>query len=74
MGGAATTRAPRGRSRPGGEYPSGATAGRRRRCRASRPRFDEQEIAMMRVLTFAAGAAVGFVLGTRAGRDTYEKM
>ena len=29
---------------------------------------------MMRVLTFAAGAAVGFVLGTRAGRDTYEKM
>ncbi|EME64402.1 YtxH domain-containing protein [Rhodococcus sp. CSLK01-03] len=29
---------------------------------------------MMRALTFAAGAALGFVLGTRAGRETYEKM
>lgn len=29
---------------------------------------------MQKVLTFAAGAAVGFVLGTRSGRQTYEKM
>jgi hypothetical protein len=29
---------------------------------------------MQKLLTFAAGAAVGFVLGTRSGRQTYEKM
>ncbi|MFI6430709.1 YtxH domain-containing protein [Rhodococcus oryzae] len=29
---------------------------------------------MVKTLFFAAGAAVGFVLGTRAGRQTYEKM
>ncbi|MFZ2175982.1 MAG: YtxH domain-containing protein [Rhodococcus sp. (in: high G+C Gram-positive bacteria)] len=29
---------------------------------------------MMRVLIFAAGAAVGFVLGARSGRDTYDKL
>lgn len=29
---------------------------------------------MIRALIFAAGAAAGFVAGTRAGRQTYEKM
>ncbi|GAF50328.1 hypothetical protein C8E05_5137 [Rhodococcus wratislaviensis] len=29
---------------------------------------------MQKVLIFAAGAAAGFVLGTRSGRQTYEKM
>ncbi|AKE90894.1 MULTISPECIES: YtxH domain-containing protein [Rhodococcus] len=29
---------------------------------------------MVRAVIFAAGTAVGFVLGTRAGRQTYEKM
>ncbi|MCW3469445.1 YtxH domain-containing protein [Rhodococcus pyridinivorans] len=29
---------------------------------------------MMRALIFAAGAAAGFVAGTRAGRETYDKM
>ncbi|WP_020106594.1 YtxH domain-containing protein [Nocardia sp. 348MFTsu5.1] len=29
---------------------------------------------MQKTLFFAAGTAVGFVLGTRAGRQTYEKM
>ncbi|MFC9549982.1 YtxH domain-containing protein [Rhodococcus sp. NPDC056960] len=29
---------------------------------------------MMRALTFAAGVAVGFVVGTRTGRQGYEKM
>ncbi|MFC0454620.1 YtxH domain-containing protein [Rhodococcus jostii] len=29
---------------------------------------------MQKALIFAAGAAVGFVVGTRSGRQTYEKM
>jgi hypothetical protein len=29
---------------------------------------------MMRLLTFGAGLAVGYVLGTRAGRDKYEQI
>lgn len=29
---------------------------------------------MMKALTFAAGVAVGFVVGSRAGRQSYEKM
>lgn len=29
---------------------------------------------MQKALLFATGAAVGFVVGTRAGRRTYEKM
>ncbi|MDV7087056.1 YtxH domain-containing protein [Rhodococcus sp. IEGM 248] len=29
---------------------------------------------MQKVLIFAAGAAAGFVLGTRSGRQSYEKM
>ncbi|MGA4690212.1 MULTISPECIES: hypothetical protein [Rhodococcus] len=29
---------------------------------------------MMRALIFAAGAAAGFVAGTRAGRETYDKL
>ena len=29
---------------------------------------------MQKVMIFAAGAAAGFVLGTRSGRQTYEKM
>jgi hypothetical protein len=28
----------------------------------------------MRLMTFAAGAAVGYVLGTRAGREKYEQI
>ena len=28
----------------------------------------------MRLLTFAAGLTVGYVLGTRAGRDKYEQI
>jgi len=28
----------------------------------------------MRILTFLAGAATGYVLGTRAGRGSYDKM
>ena len=28
----------------------------------------------MKVIIFLAGVAVGFVIGTRAGRDTYENM
>ena len=28
----------------------------------------------MKVLTFAAGVAVGYVLGTRAGREKYEEI
>jgi hypothetical protein len=28
----------------------------------------------MRLMTFAAGAAVGYVLGTRAGRGKYEQI
>jgi hypothetical protein len=28
----------------------------------------------MKILTFAAGLAAGYVLGTRAGRDKYEQI
>ncbi|MEE1619977.1 YtxH domain-containing protein [Zafaria sp. Z1313] len=28
----------------------------------------------MRILTFLAGAAAGYILGTRSGRESYEKM
>jgi hypothetical protein len=39
------------------------------------PRLTQQSgDVMVKTLFFASGAAVGFVMGTRAGRQTYEKM
>jgi hypothetical protein len=37
-------------------------------------RNKNEEISVMKLITFLTGAAVGYVLGTRAGRDKYEQI
>jgi hypothetical protein len=37
-------------------------------------RHPDQEEIIMKVLTFAVGLAAGYVLGTRAGRESYEQL